>query len=248
VRRVTVGYQPDVDDLSLATPPGQLLTGDHNLVNIQMVIHYTVNDDQVVEFFEQQERADELVARSAETVLAEWVAGQGIDEVLIQGKRILPRLLVEAGQARLDPYRLGIRIQDADISHLFPPAEVKEAFDEVTRVQTSIRTNVNKARQEAAQLLRDAATEKFRLEQQGKSYEYERIELARAEASRFEKRLEQYHRLRKQNPAFLAALWWEEIGKLFGRMKENGQLDLLDNRLGGEGLDITVIPPMPKKK
>src|SRR5438876_7300297 len=42
VRRVVVGYQPDEDEGSLTTPAGQMLTGDHNLVNVQVVLNYTV--------------------------------------------------------------------------------------------------------------------------------------------------------------------------------------------------------------
>src|SRR5438132_931964 len=41
VRRVTVGYQPDAE-IDAALPPGQLLTGDQNLVNVRAVIDYAV--------------------------------------------------------------------------------------------------------------------------------------------------------------------------------------------------------------
>src|SRR5438477_12800171 len=41
VRRVTLGFTAnDGDELGLAIPPGQLLTGDHNLVNVQVVVEY----------------------------------------------------------------------------------------------------------------------------------------------------------------------------------------------------------------
>jgi hypothetical protein len=72
--------------------------------------------------------------------------------------------------------------------------------------------------------------------------------LARADADRFERRLEKFHQLRKENPDYLAAIWWDEMGSLFSRMKENAALDLLDNHLGADGLDITVFPPVPKRK
>ena len=62
------------------------------------------------------------------------------------------------------------------------------------------------------------------------------------------KRLEQYHRLRQANPEILNAIWWEEMSKVFSRLKENGRIDLLDNHLGPDGLDITQIVPQPKKK
>src|SRR5262245_15910361 len=42
VRRVEVGYQANTEDAGVATPSGQLLTGDHNLVNVQVLIDYSV--------------------------------------------------------------------------------------------------------------------------------------------------------------------------------------------------------------
>jgi membrane protease subunit HflK len=248
VRRVTVGHGPDEEESSSATPPGQLLTGDHNLVNVQVVVHYSVDDNQVVSFIEHEDRVDGLIARTAEAILAEWVAGHGIDDVLLQGKISLPGVLVPQLDERLAPYHLGIQVREADVAHLFPPSEVKSAFDEVTKAQTAIRMAEHKALQEAADRRRKAETQKFQIERQTEAYVTERLQLARAEADRFEKRLAEYRRLREGNPDFLVALWWDEIGRLLVRLKDTGRIDLLDNRLGADGLDITVFPPLPKDR
>src|SRR5204863_1069811 len=85
VRRLLVGYQPDGQAETVQTPPGQLLTGDHNLVNVQIALIYSVNEDHVEDYVIQAERADSFVARAAETVLAERVASRTIDEVLLRG-------------------------------------------------------------------------------------------------------------------------------------------------------------------
>jgi membrane protease subunit HflK len=248
VRRATVGYQKDVEDTGQATPPGQLLTGDHNLVNIQVAIDFAVVEDEVEEYVLQADRAERLIASACEAALAEWVAGRTVDEVLITGKAVLPGLLAEQTQARIRPYRLGVQIQGASVTHLFPPDEVKDAFDQVTRAQTAIRTREHEARQEAARRVREAEAERFRIQQQIAAYANERRSLAQAEADSFEKRLQQYHRLRQANPDFLAGIWWDEMSKLFARMKDNGRIDLLDNHLGSDGLDITLVPPLPKKQ
>src|SRR5690349_7615290 len=132
VRRLSVGYRPGEDE-GVAAPAGQLLTGDHNLVNLQLSLHYTVRDDQFEDYYLQADRAEELLARAAESVLAECVAGQTVDELLIQGKTTLPGQLIEALEGRLAPYHLGVKIQAASVAYLLPPDEVKEAFDEVSR-------------------------------------------------------------------------------------------------------------------
>jgi membrane protease subunit HflK len=247
VRRVAIGYQPETDESDQTTPPGQLLTGDHNLVNVQVVLDYSVRDDQLENYVVQAERADGVIARAGEAMLAEWVSGRKVDEVLIRGKGELPSLLVERTQARIEPYRLGVVIQRASVAHLFPPAEVKDAFDDVTRKQSTMRTQEYKAREEAAKRLRDTQAEKHRIEKLTAAYVNERVVLAQAEADTFEKRLKQYQELRRDNPHFLAGIWWDQIGKLFTQMKDAGRLDLLDNHLGPDGLDITVTPPVPKR-
>jgi membrane protease subunit HflK len=258
VRRVVVGYQPEQEDDTQAAPPGQLITGDHNLVNIQVVVHYAVDENQVVSFFEQADRADALIARAAETVLTEWVAGRTIDDVLLQGKVVLsgpPRtdqdehgVVATRAAKRLEPYRLGIRLLNADVAYLYPPQEVKNAFDEVTKAQTSIRTREQEALQYADKRQREAATRKFKIEKETEAYIEERLRLARAEADRFEKRLEQYQRLRRDNPQFLASIWYDEIRDLVKKMKANNAIDMLDNHLGADGLDLTLFPNLPKTK
>lgn len=248
VRRVTVGYQPEEDENGQAMPPGQLLTGDQNLVNVQVFLDYAVNDEEVEKYVTQAERVDGLVARAAEAVLAEWIAGRTVDDVLLHGKAELPRFVVARTQARLEPYHLGVRLQAASVPHLLPPDEVKPAFDEVTRAQASIRTREHEARQSAARRLWEAETEKVRTEQLSAAYVYDRVQLARAEADGFVQRAQQYHQLRRTNPDVLAAIWWDEMGKVFARLKENGRIDLLDNYLGPDGLDITLFAPQPKRK
>src|SRR5262249_30653631 len=174
----------------------------------------------------------------AESVLAEGVAGRGIARVLVQGKALLPPAVVQQTQERIEPYRLGVRVRDADVALLMPPREVKNAFDEVNKAQTAIRTEEHKALQDAARKRREAETQKFQIERETEASVQEKVRLAHAEAQRFEKRLEQYRRLKRDNPNVLAAIWWDEIGQLFRGMKKNGRIDLLDNHLGPDGLDI----------
>src|SRR5262249_12658786 len=121
-------------------------------------------------------------------------------------------------------------------------------FDEVTRAETTIRTREQEALQAAERCRREAETEQVRIEQQTAAYVNERLQLAQAEAETFTKRLQQYQRLRQQNPDVLAAIWWDEMGRVFARLKENGRIDLLDNYLGPDGLDITVLTPQFKRK
>jgi membrane protease subunit HflK len=248
LRRVDVGYWPDADEDGTTTPAGQLLTGDHNLVNVRIAVDYNVDEERIVDFVVNADRVDATVKRATEAVLAEWVAGQSVDTVLLRGNAVLPQVVRERAQLILDQCRIGVRLADASVALLAPPDEVKPAFDEVTRAQAAIRTRELEARQEAARRLREAQAEKFKVEQLTQSYVHERQRLAAAETARFEQRLSEYRRLRDSQPGYLRALWWEEISALFARLKAEGRVDLLDHHLAGDGLDITVVPPLPSKK
>src|SRR4029077_16934917 len=64
LRRVQVGYPRDWVDGGQTQPPGQLLTGDHNLVNLQVEIDYAVDqgsdEDYVVDYVLHADRTDGL--------------------------------------------------------------------------------------------------------------------------------------------------------------------------------------------
>jgi membrane protease subunit HflK len=243
VRRVRVGYDPEAEENEDGTPPGQLLTGDHNLVNVQVVIDYTIVVGEADRYVIHADRVEDLLARAAEAGLAEWIAGHNVDDVLITGPGRLPAWLVQATQERVKPYGLGVQLTAANVTYLFPPDEVRSAFQEVTRAQTAMRTTENKAAQDAETQLRVAQAGKYRVEQDTAAHVNKQLRLAQAEADAFTARLEQYRRLKQENPDFLVALWWQEMGQLFTKMSANGRIDLLDNHLAGDGLDITQVAP-----
>src|SRR5262249_11759764 len=214
VRRVEVGYRPDADEDNLTTPPGQLLTGDHNLVTLRVVVNYAVRHDAVENYVVHADEADGLVARAAETATAEWVAGRGVDDVLLRGKVELPPWLVAETQRRPEPYHVGVSIRDASVALLLPPPQVQPSFDQGTQAQTEIRTSINAAEMSAERALRTAEADRYRLEQLAAAYAGEQTLLARAEADSFERRLKQYQEMKRDNADALTAIWWDEMGQL----------------------------------
>jgi modulator of FtsH protease HflK len=246
VRRVTVGYQSEIDETDDAAPPGQLLTGDQNLVNVQAVVDYAVRADAVAEYAAVKDRVDGAIARAAEAALSEWVAGRGVDDVLLTGKAALPLWLSARLRERLEPYQLGIDVQTAGVTHLAPPKNVNFAFVAVTSAQAGIRTREQEAGRDANERLRLAATKADELTQSSAAVAHESIARAEADAAGFRQRLMQYQRVRRANPEILAAMWWDELGPMFTKLRSAGRLDLLDAHLGPDGLDIMQVGPRTK--
>jgi membrane protease subunit HflK len=245
VQSVSIGFREEGNDEAM--PAGQLLTGDHNLVNAQATLFWKVRPDELEDYVAQSGRVEALLTRTAEAVLAEWVAARDVDDVLLNGKNALPQALIAGTQQRLDGYRLGVQVLDARVAMLTPPEGVKHAFDSVASEQANVAALINQAEQEADSKLRMARSDKFRVEQETAAYVERQMLLARREGERFLERLKQYEEGRKNNPAYLRQIWEDERGKLFAKLKENGQIGLLDHHLGPDGLDMTIAPALPKK-
>jgi membrane protease subunit HflK len=247
VRRVTVGYEPEAD---APLPPGQLLTGDQNIVNVRVVIDYAVRPDDVAVYVAARDRVDGAISRAADAALAEWVASRPVDEVLLTGKAVLPSELTARLRERLAPLQLGIDVQSAGVAHLAPPdeAEVRDAFAAVTRAQANIRTQEQDASATAEKQMLEARAKTYDTEQQAAGQAHERLAMAKADADAFRKRLEQYRRLKSSNGNVLAAIWWDELGPVFAKLHAAGRLDVLDNFLGPDGLDIMQVGPRMQKK
>jgi membrane protease subunit HflK len=249
VRQLTIGFDDSaIEDMGPA-PAGQVLTGDQNLVNLRFVAEYAVGegDNDLDQYVLNRDRVDTLLAELVEGLAAEWAAAQNVDDALLTGRAGLAAWLGDRLPARLATLNLGILVQRVSVTHLAAPTAVQEAFEEVTQAQAAIRTRENEATRDAGRRMRDAEAVAFRAQQQAEAYRAEKLEAAKADAASFEKRLNQYHELRKTNPDVLAAVWWDEMGKLLLGMKGRGRIDLLDSHLGPDGLDITTFLP-PRKK
>jgi membrane protease subunit HflK len=167
---------------------------------------------------------------------------------LLRGKARLPAVLVDESNRRLAAYRLGVQVEQASLTRLNPPDDVRDAFERVAQAQTGIVTQINQASQEADSKRQRAQADSFELLRKSRSYaEAQRLE-AQAEGQAFSRRLEQYRAARSSQPDYLNVLWRDEVTRLFARLKETGQIDLLDHHLSGDGLNITQFPLGARKK
>lgn len=248
VRIITVGFSDKQERDDETVPVGQLLTGDHNLVNVQATIRFNVREQDMEQYVLQKENVDAFVARAGETLLAEWIAGRNVNDVLKRGKSELPRFVLAHFPERIAAYGLGIEIEQVSITGPHPPDEVKSDFDRVAQAETGKVTQINQADEKANSLRKIAEAEAERIERQTRTYAEVEIGNAASEAENFRKRLKQYQTLSRDNPQYLNTLWLDETTRLFTRMKSRGQIELLDHFLTDGGLTITQFPLQPRKK
>jgi membrane protease subunit HflK len=249
-RQLTVGYVPENFSDDAGTPPGQFLTGDQNLVNVQLVLDYAVGeaDDDLDDYVNHRDRVDAVLARVAEAAAAEWCAGRGIDRVLRTGTAALPAWVMDRVGERLPAFRLGVRVQRASVAYLAPPEEVRAAFEAVTQAQTGVRTREQQALQERQQRERQADALRYKLGQEADEYRESQARQARADAAAFLVELAAFREVATGNPDALAFLWWAEMGKaLAGLEGRGGRVKPLDHHLQNGELNLTEFFPVPKR-
>ncbi len=247
VRQLAVGYNAEEANDAPGLPPGQLLTGDQNLVNLKLVVEYAVDDrDGALEnHVANRDQVEPVLARETESLAAEWVGAHTVDRVL-GGRAALTQWIAARLPDRLARQNLGVVLQRVSVGYLAAPEEVRDAFEAVNQAQTAIRTRRNQAEQESERLLNEANTLKSRLQNEAAAYRHETETLARTDASAFEARRLQAAQLRATNPDFQTVIWREEIGLLLAELKTRSRIELLDDFLGPNGLELNQFVPTKK--
>lgn len=249
VRQLRLGYEPETANDTLA-PAGQLLTGDQNLVNVQIVLDYAIGetDQDLDDYVLHRELVDATLARGAEAAAGEWVAGRTVDQVLLTGAGTLPAWVTDRLTERLPDLKLGVRVQRVSVAVLSPPDEVRAAFEAVTQAQTAIRTKEFQAQQERDQRQRQADALKYRFEQEATEYRESQVRQAEADAAEFLAQLAAFREVRGNNPDALAFLWWDEMRRAMVAMKaRGGKVRPLDQHLQNGELNLTEVVPLPKR-
>lgn len=248
-QQLTTGFNLENWSDVPGTPPGQFVTGDHNLVNVQLVLQYAIGetDAELDDYVLHRNQVDAMLTRVVDAATAEWIASAPVDQVLLTGSAAIPTWLMDRLTKRLPDFRLGVRVQRVSVSYLAPPEEVRAAFEAVTQAQTGIRTREFQARQEANQRERQAEALRYKLEQGAAEYRETQIRQASADATEFLAQLAAYREVAKANPDALAFLWWDAMGKaILGLKARGGRVEPLDAYLGAGGLDVTQLVS-PKK-
>ena len=129
-----------------------ILTGDQNLVDLSYLIRWSIKDLKQVRF--QLADPEETIREVAEAAMRASVAEQELDSVLSgAGRALIEDRVRTRMQAILDAYKAGVAVQGIEIEKTDPPAEVVEAFKDVSAAQQDAETAVNSARAYAQRVL-----------------------------------------------------------------------------------------------
>ncbi len=166
--------------------PGRtrMLTGDTNLVDLDLVVQLTVADPAL--WLTGATDPEAHTAAIVTAVATDVVATLDVDRLLTTGRTELHQRVMQESQAILTALNTGARIDAIDIRELTPPPAVVDAFNDVSSARGDRETLSLGAEAYTSQVIPEARGKKATLVSAAHGRAAERLSRAQADIARFE--------------------------------------------------------------
>ncbi len=169
-----------------------MLTGDENIVDIDFVVVWKIND--APDYLFNIQNPEGTVKDVSESAMREIVGQSDIEPILTAARAETEGKVQELIQRTLDGYKAGIEITQVQLQKVDPPSQVIDAFRDVQAARADEERLQNEAQAYANRVVPEARGEAERILQQAQGYRDRVIAEAKGEAERFEKVLQEYEK------------------------------------------------------
>ena len=187
----------------------RMLTGDTNLIDVDLIIQYTVSDP--VAYQVGLAEPEETITSVVFGVTKDIIATMGVDVLLTTGRAQLQQEAERAAQALLDRHRTGLRLAAVEVRELTPPPAVLDAFKDVSSARGDRDTLALAAEAYVSKRLPEVRGVSAEQIESSKAYAAERHARASGDVVRFSQ-LRNAHRVAPQSTK--AQLWTETVNRI----------------------------------
>lgn len=167
-----------------------MLTEDENIVDISMTVQYVASDP--LAYLVNVRSPENSLDHATESALRHVVGGSIMDRVITDGRAAIALEVQQRLQSYLDRYGTGISVSKVNIDQSAPPAQVKDAFDDVQKAKEDEQRYINQSNALAEQIIPEARGEATKQVEQANAYRDQVVARAEGEAERFKKLLAEY--------------------------------------------------------
>jgi len=169
-----------------------MLTGDLNVIDVQWIVQYRIEDP--IHYVFRVRDTRQTIRDIAEAVMRRVVGNRLGSDVLTVGRVAVSSEVKEEMQKILTEYQAGVRLVTVELQDVTPPDLVKPAFNEVNEARQDRERTINQAQEQANREIPKARGEATRTITEAEGYAVERVNRASGEATRFRAVLEEYQR------------------------------------------------------
>ena len=134
-----------------------MLTGDENLIDLAYTVRWNIRDPEL--FLYELQNPEGTIREVAESAMREAIARVNLNDAIGSQRSQIEARVAQRIQELLDEYRAGVLVQGVAIRQADPPAEVMDAFKEVTAAQQLAQTYRNQAKSYQTQVAAKASGE-----------------------------------------------------------------------------------------
>ncbi len=188
-----------------------MLTGDLNIVDVEWIIQYRINDPRAWLFNVQSDVRVSTIRDVSQAVINELVGDRGILDVMGPERTAIESNAVEMTNAQLQAFGLGVSIINVQLQNIVPPPGVQAAFEDVNKAIQDMNRLINEGKEAYNSEIPKASGEAEQLIQVARGYATERVNRALGDTARFNAVYEEYRRAPEvtQNRLYLET--WESI-------------------------------------
>lgn len=215
---------------------GLMLTGDENVVDVNFQIVWNISDPSAYLF--NLALPEQTIEAVAEASIREVIGKSEIQPVLNRDA-VITQQVRDLIQTTLDGYQSGVNVIRVNFVSVAPPAQVVEAFDDVTKAAQEQEALQLQAEGYSRQKLADARGESAQLLENADGYTARVVKDAEGEAARFKAIQEEYA---KAPDVTRQRLYLETMERVLGGIDK---IILDDSIAGGGGGGSGVVPYLP---
>ena len=230
VKTLTFGYRAtDISGTSLSgafvnTDESMMLTGDLNIVDVEWIVQYRINDPQAYLF---SVRDKETTIRDiSQSVMNQLVGDLPILAIMTSERTNIEYEAQREMQELFDSYGFGIEIVAVKLQNMMPPeGEVQDAFEDVNKAIQDMNTLINEGKQYYNQEIPAAQGEAEKMIAEAEGYAAERINRAEGDTARFNAVRNEYEKNKEITRERLYIETMEDV------LTSDGSITLIDSNL-----------------
>jgi membrane protease subunit HflK len=227
---------------------GEFLTGDKNILNVQVNVQFWISDPH--QYFFGCQDPETALRLLSESLVTERIGQSSVDYVHPLGLNDLQMLLTQAAREAVKDEPWGIAIDTVTIAGVLPPVEVKAAFLDVSNARAERDRLISQEKSRAEQRLAAANAVVRQTLDRAATERLARVESSRGAADRFLRVVGQF-----QNEAELAGQSANDVRRATMRRLLANALDELLPKMASKVLldpakpvDLTIFPPPEERR
>ena len=187
VQRLEVGFRtvdPGPPARYVTIPQESLmLTGDENLINVDLIVQYKINDP--VRYLFNIKRIYTCVKDGTEAAIRQVIGSHLIDEALTTGKFDIQEKTKDQLQTILDRYESGLLVLNVQLQDVHPPEDVIHAFKDVASAKEDKSRLINEAEGYRSDIIPRTRGNGEKAVKDAEAYMEKRVKEAEGDVARF---------------------------------------------------------------